>query len=65
MTSEKAMSEEAIAAEIKAVDPTWLCGGVSPNLDIQMIDSHTYFFDTPSARPLFNVESFALGGRRQ
>ncbi len=54
-------SEEAIAAEIKAVDPTWLCGGVSPNLDIQMIDSHTYLFDAPSARPLFNVETFALG----
>jgi hypothetical protein len=54
-------SEEAIAAEIKAVDPTWLCGGVSPALDIQMIDGHTYLFDVPSDRPLFNVETFALG----
>lgn len=54
-------SEQAIAAEIKAVNPDWLVGGADPALDVQMLDANTYLFDISGEKPVLNVETFALG----
>jgi hypothetical protein len=54
-------SEQAIAAEIKTVNPDWLVGGAHPELDVTMIDSHSYLFDRPADNPLLNVETFGIG----
>ncbi len=55
--------EQAIAEEIKAVDPNWLVGGADPALDVIMFDSNTYMFDRVAdyEQPVMNVETFALG----
>jgi hypothetical protein len=54
-------TEAEIAHQIKSVDAGWLAGGAAPDLDIEMIDRHTYLYAEPADRPLMNVETFGIG----